>query len=122
MIFALIVFYLYTLDIFSDFAIYLLSFPVVYLFLLPEYTRIDRKYFIMEDNVEEVSGIITKKRNIIPWNLVSNVKMKKGVFGTMLDYGDIVIGTMSNKGNIVMRGINSPENVLKKLEEKIGKK
>jgi len=120
--FALTVVFLYILDIFTGFVIYLLSFPAVYLFLIPEYTRIDKKYFIKEDNVEEVSGIITKKRNIIPWNLVANVKMKKGIIGAMLDYGDIIISTMSGKENIIMRGISSPEKVLRKFEEKIGKR
>jgi len=121
-LFVLTVLSLYALDVFSDFVVYLLSFPAVYLFLLPEYAKIDKKYFIKEDNVEEVSGIITKKRNIIPWNLVANVSMKKGIVGTMLDYGDIIISTMSGKGDIVMRGISSPEKVLRKFEEKIGKR
>ena len=121
-LFVLTVLSLYALDVFSDFVVYLLSFPAVYLFLLSEYAKIDKKYFIKEDNVEEVSGIITKKRNIIPWNLVANVSMKKGIVGTMLDYGDIIISTMSGKGDIVMRGISSPEKVLRKFEEKIGKR
>ena len=121
-LFTLTVLSLYALGNLSDFIIYLLSFPAVYLFLLPEYVKVDKKYFIKEENVEEVSGIITKKRNIIPWNLVANVSMKKGIVGTMLDYGDIVVSTMSGKENIVMRGISSPEKVLRKLEEKIGKK
>jgi len=121
-LFVLTVLSLYALDVFSDSVVYLLSFPAVYLFLLPEYAKIDKKYFIKEDNVEEVSGIITKKRNIIPWNLVANVSMKKGIVGTMLDYGDIIISTMSGKGDIVMRGISSPEKVLRKFEEKIGKR
>ena len=121
-LFVLIILSLYALDVFSDLMIYLLSFPAVYLFLLPEYSKVDKKYFIKEENVEEVSGIITKKRNIIPWNLVANVSMKKGIVGTMLDYGDIIISTMSGKGDIVMRGISSPEKVLRKFEEKIGKR
>ena len=78
-LFVLTVLSLYALDVFSDFVVYLLSFPAVYLFLLPEYSKVDKKYFIKEENVEEVSGIITKKRNIIPWNLVSNVSMLKFV-------------------------------------------
>jgi len=119
--FSLILFSLYNKNIVSGFILYLLSFPSIYLFLLPEYIKIHNKYFIKESNIEEISGIIIKKKNIIPWNLVSNVTMKKGILGTMLGYGDITVSTMTGKGNITIKGVNNPEKVLRKIEEKIGR-
>jgi len=87
LLFGLILYSFYILDIFSGFVLYLLSFPVVYLFFLPEYWIVNNRYLIKEDTVEEVTGVITRKKTIVPWGLVSNVSMKKGIFGRMFDYG-----------------------------------
>ena len=122
LLFGLIVFSVYVLDIFPMFIIYLLSFPAVYLFILPEYTILNTRYIIKDENVEGVTGIITKKKTIIPWSLVSNVSMRKSLIGMMLDYGDIIVSSIgSERSGIVMRGINDPEKALRKIEEKIGK-
>jgi len=120
--FALIVLFIYIMEIFSPFLIYLLSFPAVYLFLLPEYTILNSSYLLKEENVESVSGIISKKKKIIPWSLVSDVSMHKSILGNFLDYGDIFVNSIGgNKERIVMRGISDPEKALRKIENKIGK-
>ena len=104
------------------FFVYLLSFPAVYLFLLPEYSKIKSRYYIKDENVEGVEGIIAKKKTIIPWNLVSNVSMNKGVIGSMFDYGDIIVNTIGGRSErLVLRGIKDPEKVLRQIEGKIGK-
>jgi uncharacterized membrane protein YdbT with pleckstrin-like domain len=122
LVFGFFIFLFYVLGLFSGFTLYLLSFPAVYLFFLPEYVKISNKYLIKDTNIEEVSGIIIKKRRIIPWNLVSNISMKKGVLGRIFNYGDIVVGGLSPDGGIVMRGISNPENILAKIERKIDNK
>lgn len=119
----IILWLLYLMGILSGFALYLFSFPVVYLFLLPEYMRLNSKYIIKEKNIEEVNGIVIKKKNIIPWNLVGNVSMKKSVLGMFFDYGDVIVSAISHEGeNIIMKGISQPEKILRKLEKKMGKR
>ena len=123
LVFALIILFVYIIEIFPLFAIYLLSFPAVYLFLLPEYIKISSKYLIKDESIEEIVGIVTKKKNIVTWNLVTGVSMNKGVLGTMLNYGDITVNSMAGeRNNIVIRGINGPEKVLRQIEKKIGKR
>ncbi len=121
-LFALFVIFVYILDVFPPFFIYLLSFPAIYLFLLPEYNILNNRYLIKDENVEEETGIISKKKTIIPWNLVGHVSMKKSIMGIFLDYGNIIVSSIGGHGEkIVMRGISDPERVLRKIEEKIGK-
>lgn len=122
LVFLSMIFFIYILDIFPPLFIYLLSFPAIYLILLPEYSILNDKYIIKDENVESVSGIIAKKKKIIPWSLVSDVSMKKGVLGVFLDFGDVFVNSIGGtKEKIVMKGISDPEKILRKIENKIGK-
>ncbi|MBL7170333.1 MAG: PH domain-containing protein [Candidatus Aenigmarchaeota archaeon] len=121
--FILVILSIYAVFGLSGFMLYLLSFPAVYLFLLPEYSVVNERIIIKSDGVEKVSGIITKKKNVMPWNLVANAGVSKGVFGRMLDYGDIsIIGIGGGESKIIIRGVSSPEEALRKIEEKMGKR
>ena len=122
-LFMLVILSLWVIFDLSTFVLYLLSFPVVYLILLPEYSQAYEKVIIKSDSVEAISGIITKKKNVMPWNLVANAGISKGIFGRMLDYGDIfIVGIGGGESKILIRGISNPERYLRKIEEEIGKK
>ena len=118
---SIVLFYLYTMEIFSGFVIYLLSFPVFYLILEPEYQIMSSRYFLKDESVEGEFGILIKKRIIIPWKLVSRVSMRKDILGRILNYGDIVISTIGqDKSDLVMRGLKNPEKILNEIEERVG--
>jgi len=109
------------MEIFSGFVIYLLSFPVFYLILEPEYQIMSSRYFLKDESVEGEFGILIKKRIIIPWKLVSRVSMRKDILGRILNYGDIVISTIGqDKSDLVMRGLKNPEKILNEIEERVG--
>ncbi len=122
-LFMLIFFSIYVMFSLSGFILYLLSFPAIYLLLLPEYTIANERVIIKPDSVEGITGIFGKKKTIIPIDRVANVGITRGVFGRILDYGNVFItGIGSVETRIVMRGVSSPEKVLRKIEEKMGKK
>ncbi|MEM5799568.1 MAG: PH domain-containing protein [Candidatus Aenigmatarchaeota archaeon] len=86
----------------------------------PEIKIIYSSYIITSDNVIEVKGLITKERTVIPFSSISHVVMKKGLIGTILNFGDIIV-TSFNDLVIVLEGINSPEKVSVEIEKNVEK-
>lgn len=108
---------------FSWYLVYLLTFPSIYLVLLSEYSIISEKVLIKDENIEKISGLISKRKNIISWNLISSVGMHKSLLGRLFDYGDIFISDIgSGKDTLLIKGVNDPEKILAVIENNIGKK
>ncbi|MBU5688488.1 MAG: PH domain-containing protein [Candidatus Aenigmarchaeota archaeon] len=122
-IFAILLIILYPM---SDFASqdgiydYLFFFFVLVALLYPEIKIVYSSYIITSDNVIEVKGIITKERTVIPFSSISHVIMKKGLIGTILNFGDIIV-TSFNDLVIVLEGINNPERVSEEIEKNVEK-
>jgi len=106
----------------SALVLYVSMIPIMLLFLEPECAIINNTYTISEDNVSEVRGIISKKREAIPWRLVAHTTMRKSVIGRVFDFGDIIIISASGVENkISFKGIKNPEKILEVIEERVGK-
>jgi len=100
------------------FAIFSL-FIVMITFLIeePSIEQIMRKYIVTNNEVIKVEGLIRKKRISIPHGNVSDIKVRKGVWGRILNFGDIEVTGF--RENIVMKGIRGPDEVYKIIENKI---
>ena len=83
----------------------------------PEIRRYFRTYFVTNNEVIKIEGIIRKSKVSIPYQNVSSVTYKKSVLGRILNFGDILISADGDK--IKMIGIRNPEEVAKIIENKI---
>lgn len=89
-------------------------------FLYPEIKIAYSSYAITDENVIEIKGIITKKKTVIPFTSISHVIMNKGIWGTILDYGDIVVSSFTDVV-IFFEGISHPEKITEIIEGKVEK-
>jgi len=100
------------------FAIFsLLVVTITFLMEEPSIEQVMRKYIITNNEVIKVEGLIRKKRISIPHGNVADIRVKKGVWGRLLNFGDLEISGM--KENIVMKGIRNPDEIYKVIENKI---
>lgn len=95
---------------------YLFLVIAILLFLEPEGTIVHKGYRLDSDHVSEIKGVFIKSRTDIPYRAIVDHRLKKGVIGRFLNYGDVVIS--GPKIEIKMRGIRSPERIYKEIEKK----
>jgi len=89
---------------------------ILIFFLEPEGILVYRYYLIEPDSVSEVKGILIKKKIAIPYRSIADERLKKGIIGRMLNFGDIIITGFKNEINF--KGVKNPEKVYKMIEKK----
>jgi len=90
---------------------------ISYLIQEPIFERIVRQYYVSDNEVTKVEGIITKKRVVIPYQNVADIKLNQGLVARIFNYGDIVISGF--KETIVMKGIKNPYPLYERIKEKV---
>ena len=95
------------------------AFLLLITFLMEEPTieQIMRKYVVTNNEVVKIEGLIRKKRISIPHGNVSDIRVKKGVWGRILNFGDVEVTGF--RENIVMKGIRNPDDVYRMVENKV---
>ena len=91
---------------------------VALMFILePEGIILYRSYKLDSDYISEIKGIFVKRITAIPYRAVADQRLKKGIIGRILNYGDVVI--TGPKIQIKMRGIRRPEILYEEIEKKL---
>lgn len=54
-------------------------------------------------------GILTTNVTEVPYSKINSISVRKGIVGSMLGYGDIVILTGNDVSGIVFKGIENPD-------------
>jgi len=95
------------------------GFVLLITFLLEEPTieQIMRKYVVTNNEIIKIEGLLRKKRISIPHGNVADIRVKKGIWGRILDFGDLEITGM--RENILMKGIRNPDVVYRLIENKV---
>jgi len=97
--------------------IYFLFIIAILLFLEPEGIVVYTSYKLDTDHISEIKGIFVKRQIAIPYRAVADQRLKKGIIGRILNYGDVII--TGPKTQIKMRGIRGPERFYKEIEKKL---
>ena len=91
---------------------------VALMFILePEGIILYRSYKLDSDYISEIKGIFVKRITAIPYRAVADQRLKKGITGRILNYGDVII--TGPKIQIKMRGIRRPEILYEEIEKKL---
>lgn len=90
---------------------------IVFLMEQPSIEQIMRKYVVTNNEVIKVEGLIRKKRISIPHGNIADIRVKKGVWGRIFNFGDLEITGM--KENISMRGLRNPDEIYRIIEHKV---
>ncbi len=85
----------------------------------PEWTRFLRTYIVTRDEVIEIEGILTKRKIILPYQSISEVTVRKGPIGRMLNYGDVFIGAFRTGSDINMKGIRNAHRIHELIQNRI---
>lgn len=83
----------------------------------PEIERILRQYYITNHEVMKIEGFISKRRTIIPYQSVADVKALKSVVGRALNFGTVEVAGF--KDTIQMKGMKNPDEIYEMINEKI---
>jgi len=92
---------------------------ITFLFLEPEYKRVEKYYLIEEKNIIMEKGIFSKKRISIPYDQVADVSISKSILGRIFKFGDVVVTGVKNQ--IEMKGMRNPDNLYEKIKARIDK-
>jgi membrane protein YdbS with pleckstrin-like domain len=90
---------------------------ISYLIQEPIFERMIRQYYVSDNEITKVEGIITKKRVVIPYQNVADIKLNQGLVARIFNYGDIIISGF--KESIVVKGIKNPYPLYKQIKEKV---
>jgi len=83
----------------------------------PEHEKLVRKYIITNHGVVKLEGLVKKDRILIPFNVIANVKISKGILGRIFNFGHVnVVGF---KDEITMKGMRNPEELQRIIQHKI---
>jgi len=95
------------------------AFLVLITFLIEEPTieQLMRKYIVTNNEVIKIEGLIRKKRISIPHGNVSDIRVKKGVWGRIFNFGDVEVTGF--RENIVMKGVRNPDEIYRLIENKV---
>jgi len=77
-----------------------------------------KKYIVTKNGIIKIEGILWKKKLMIPYQSVAEVRVSKGIFGRILNYGTIEI-TGYKEHQIEMKHMNDPEQIQRVLQHKI---
>jgi len=89
----------------------------ILLFLEPEGIIVYKSYKLDPDHISEIKGILVKRITAIPYRSVADQRLKKGIIGRILNYGDLII--TGPKAQIRMKGVRRPEMLYKEVEKKL---
>ncbi|MDI6825586.1 MAG: PH domain-containing protein [Candidatus Aenigmarchaeota archaeon] len=92
-------------------------FLICLLFIEPEALILYRTFFLDPEGVVEVKGILTKRKNAIPYQNISSEKLVKGIIGRIFNFGNIIIAGYKNE--IRINGVTNPEKIYRIIEEKL---
>lgn len=90
---------------------------IVALLVEVELKRITKGYVITNGELIKAEGIVRKKKVIIPYQDVSGAEVKKGIVGTILKFGTVIV--KSSKNEIRMEDVKDPEVVFKIIQNKM---
>lgn len=63
-------------------------------------------------------GVLTVDTTDIPYAKINTVRIKVGMLGRLLNYGDIVIHSGNDTSGIVFKGIEAPERLKQEIQNK----
>lgn len=90
---------------------------IVFLMEEPGVEQIMRKYVVTNNEVIKIEGLLRKKRISIPHGNIADIRVKKGIWGRMFNFGDLEITGM--KENISMKGLRNPDEIYRIIEHKV---
>lgn len=108
-----------TSQLFSTLLIIGVATIIAFLIEQPEIERWMRQYIVTENEVIEVEGIISKKKVILPYGSISEITVRRGPIGRVLNYGDVYIGAFRSGSDINMKGIRNAHKIHEIIQNKI---
>lgn len=96
---------------------YFLLIIAILLFLEPEGIIVYKSYKLDSDHISEIKGIFVKRITAIPYRAIGDQRLRKGLIGRILNYGDVII--TGPKTQIKMRGMRRPERIYEEIENKL---
>lgn len=97
---------------------YVFAMVMVLLVMEPFSEQMIRQYIITNSDIVKIEGIFQKKRDVIPYQSVSEVNVTKSIWGRIFDYGRVEISGFG-KSPLVMNHMRKPEEIQRILQRKI---
>jgi len=95
-------------------------FIIAITFLIEEPTieRWIRHYIVKNNELIKIEGILRKNEVSIPYQSVSNLKLKKGLVGKIFNFGDVNVSGFG-EAEINIKGMTDPEEIFNIIQNKV---
>ena len=85
----------------------------------PEWERILRRYIVTNNEIIKIEGLFTKKKTVIPYQTVADIRVTKTPLGRILNYGTVLVGGFKQGDDIVLKGMRNPDEVYRVIQNKV---
>lgn len=83
----------------------------------PIIAGIVKHYIIAENEIIRIEGVLRKKRFVLPYQGIADVRVTKGILGRILNYGDVEI--VGFREGIEMKGMSDPDRLQDLIQQKM---
>lgn len=90
-----------------------------FLFIEPFIEGFARHYIVSPSEVLKVEGILWKRRHAIPYQSISEIKVTKGLFGRIFNYGTVDVGGTHNESSITMKHVSNPYEIQRIIQHRV---
>ncbi len=91
---------------------------IAFLFEEPFLEGMVRYYVVSNSEVVKVEGILWKRRYSIPYQSVASVKVTKGIFGRIFNYGTVEVVGFGEIG-VEMRHVGNPDEIHRLVQHRV---
>lgn len=93
--------------------------PATFLIEEPSIEQMIRQYIVTNNEIIKREGIVRKKENIIPNDMIAGVTVSKGIVGRALNYGTVHISALGKMEDIDMKGMRNPDEISRIIKHKM---
>lgn len=90
----------------------------LYLFAEFLFEGIARRYVVADHEIVKIDGVVSIRRQTIPYQSVGEVRVTRGPFGRLFNYGTVEIMAFG-EGSVDMTHMSNPEEIQRLIQHKV---
>jgi membrane protein YdbS with pleckstrin-like domain len=91
----------------------------LYLFLEFLFEGLMRRYVVSNNEIIKIEGLLVVRRYTIPYQSIAEVRVTRGPFGRIFNYGTVDVVAFGDSGGVGMTHMTNPEEIQRLIQHKV---